>query len=499
MTAPPTLSLWNSLPRAWREDDGTRPAEAVRIATTAPLAATFALDGPHGRGRLSGAPSTLDGIALNMGDRILVKDHASPVACGVYTVNERDITVWDRAADCLGPDLAPHLTVTVLEGPLAGTLWRLVGPHAHVVDVEPLTFESVDPRSLSILEALIRTLDGELGTTYAEIKDLAGAHDPLTCEPRFLVELAADLGWRLDTRMPLAVQRKLVAALVLLYRRKGTRPGIAALLRLVTGSEVRVRAVRASGWRLGRARLGLRPLRFIATGGETTFDITLIVPPADTPEGQYRAETFGELVVERNGERLSRAEARQPDPRTVVLCRGTRFVVRAGEQTLTLTFDAPLGLTELEIFWNGEPIALTPDAVSMPAPNQLTFTSPVFLTGDVVEVRSNVQTVPLAAGDVLWIRVPPAERTRLSPTLPRPWPDNPSPADLAAYDRARTLLVDVARRLVIDGTVNEPQTVGDALATMASSTARPVLRAPYRDPKPKWILGKSRLGRDTRC
>jgi hypothetical protein len=76
MTAPPALSLWNSLPRAWREVDGTRPAEAVRIATTAPLAAIFALDGPHGRGRLTGVPPTLDGVALNMGYAMKHRDRS---------------------------------------------------------------------------------------------------------------------------------------------------------------------------------------------------------------------------------------------------------------------------------------------------------------------------------------------------------------------------------------------------------------------------------------
>lgn len=499
MTAPPSLSLWRSLPRAWRESDGTRVSDPVRVASTTPFAATFALDGPLGRGRLSGAPSALDGVALVRGDRVLVKDHAAPLAPGVYVVSNLTAGIWDRAPDCVGPDLAPLLTVMVMAGTLAGTIWRLVGANSHAVDVDPLSFEPVDPSSLSILEALVRTLDAELGTTYDEIRGLAGAHDPFTCEPRFLHEIAGSFGWQLDGRMPLPVQRKLVAALVILYRRKGTRPGIAALLRLVTGSEVRVRAARASGWRLGRSRLGLRAMRFVAAGLESSFDITPIVPPADTPEGQYRAETFGELTVLLNGVKLTRAQVRQPDPRTVVFCRGTEFTLRAGEQSVTLDFDATLGLSELEFFVNGEPLHPGPGDVLIPTPNTLTFAWPVFDTGDVLVVRSSLQRAPPAPGDEVVVKVPPAERTRLATALPRPWPTLPSPDQLAAYDRARTLLVDVARRLQITDRIDEHATVGDALATMASSKARPVLTAPHVEPRRKWVLGRSRLGRDTRC
>lgn len=498
----PTLSLWNSLPRAWHEDDGTRRVDPVRAGDDTVAGLTFALDGPRGRGRLSGAPSTFSGVALALRDRVLLRSHADPRAPGIYAVTElgTGLTgVWDRAEDCVGDALAPGLTTCVTEGALAGTLWRLAGVDALAVDADALRFEEVDPTTLSVMESLVRALDAELAAAHGEITGLAAAHDPYTCEARFLPELAGGLGWKLDARLPLAVQRKLVALLTLLYARKGTRPGLAAFVRLLTGSEVRVRAVRASGWRLGRARLGLRTLRFTAAGGETTFDITPIVPDPATPEGQYRAETFGELRVRRNGELLSRAEVRQPTAASVQFVRGVRRVVRVGEQTIALGFDLT-ALEEVEAFVNGEPVPLGEIRWSSTAPDQVIFPGDyrVFVTGDEVVVRSSVQTAPLGPGDEIVVQVPPAERTRLASTLPRPWPGSPTSDDLAAYDRARTLLVEVARRLVSSSEIDEPAAVGHAVGVMASSLAKPVLTAPHLEPRPRWVLGRSRLGRDTR-
>ncbi len=74
----------------------------VRAATTASAGTYNATAGAAGRGQLTAAPSTLDGIALAAGDRILVKNHTTAAANGIYTVTTvggGSTGVWDRAAD----------------------------------------------------------------------------------------------------------------------------------------------------------------------------------------------------------------------------------------------------------------------------------------------------------------------------------------------------------------------------------------------------------------
>jgi len=70
----------------------------VRVATTADLGATYnATGGPATNGQFTGAPATVDGVALAVGDRILVKNQATPSQNGVYVVASAGI--WNRAAD----------------------------------------------------------------------------------------------------------------------------------------------------------------------------------------------------------------------------------------------------------------------------------------------------------------------------------------------------------------------------------------------------------------
>jgi hypothetical protein len=79
---------------------------SVRAASTANI--TFSLpgyeatEGTSGRGKISGAPNTLDGVTLAAGNRILIKNQSSGAANGIYvvtTVGTGTNGVWDRATD----------------------------------------------------------------------------------------------------------------------------------------------------------------------------------------------------------------------------------------------------------------------------------------------------------------------------------------------------------------------------------------------------------------
>ena len=61
---------------------GLDPKESVRVATTANLGATYATT-PN-NGRFTSAPSTIDGVALSIGDRVLVKDQLDAKQNGIY-------------------------------------------------------------------------------------------------------------------------------------------------------------------------------------------------------------------------------------------------------------------------------------------------------------------------------------------------------------------------------------------------------------------------------
>lgn len=61
---------------------GLDPKSACRVATTADLAATYATTPSNGQ--FTSAPSTIDAISLNIGDRVLVKDQTDAKENGIY-------------------------------------------------------------------------------------------------------------------------------------------------------------------------------------------------------------------------------------------------------------------------------------------------------------------------------------------------------------------------------------------------------------------------------
>lgn len=76
---------------------------SVRLASTANVSVTYtATGGTSGRGQITAAPNSLDGVTLVAGNRILLKNQTTGAQNGVYTVTTVGTGangVWDRATD----------------------------------------------------------------------------------------------------------------------------------------------------------------------------------------------------------------------------------------------------------------------------------------------------------------------------------------------------------------------------------------------------------------
>ena len=75
---------------------------AVRASSTATVGTYGNTAGASGRGQLTSCPNTLDGVTLAANDRILVKDHGTAAANGIYVVSTLGTGangIWDRATD----------------------------------------------------------------------------------------------------------------------------------------------------------------------------------------------------------------------------------------------------------------------------------------------------------------------------------------------------------------------------------------------------------------
>lgn len=94
--------------------------DSVRVASVGTdLGAAFsAVGGTEGKGQLTAAPATVDGVVLAQGDRVLVKDQTAGLENGVYVVTVVT-TVWDRALDFDDdPEVTDGATTWVGEGTL---------------------------------------------------------------------------------------------------------------------------------------------------------------------------------------------------------------------------------------------------------------------------------------------------------------------------------------------------------------------------------------------
>ena len=107
--------------------------QSVRAATTANVTL------------VSGAPNTLDGVALAVGDRVLVKNQTSAAQNGIYTVatlGSGNNGTWTRATDAnSSANLTAGAFMYVESGTVGGgTAWVLSTTGTLTIDTTPLSF-----------------------------------------------------------------------------------------------------------------------------------------------------------------------------------------------------------------------------------------------------------------------------------------------------------------------------------------------------------------------
>lgn len=107
---------------------------SVRAASVANVAGTYnATGGASGRGQFTAALNTLDGVALAINNRILLKNQTVPGANGIYvvTVVGTGVTgVWDRAPDFdTDPEVTSGAFVFVEEGTQGAEGYVLTNPN----------------------------------------------------------------------------------------------------------------------------------------------------------------------------------------------------------------------------------------------------------------------------------------------------------------------------------------------------------------------------------
>jgi hypothetical protein len=108
---------------------GLDPKASVRVATTVAVTTYNASGGPAGTGQFTSAPSSVDGVTLVNGDRILVKNQGDAKQNGIY-VATATTTTWNRASDMDGTpatEVSGGNYVFVEEGSQANSGWVLQG------------------------------------------------------------------------------------------------------------------------------------------------------------------------------------------------------------------------------------------------------------------------------------------------------------------------------------------------------------------------------------
>ncbi|MFQ3633677.1 MAG: hypothetical protein SNJ65_19010, partial [Roseiflexus sp.] len=143
------------------------PDAPVRVATTGNIPGFNATGGLGGTGQFANAPATVDGITLNIGDRILVRSQTNAAENGIYTLVSIDpftgARVWDRATDFDSTaELALGYRVFVREGTtLAGRTYYLDEPVPEL-NADALNWREVAPA----MTVAVATTGGLGGATF---------------------------------------------------------------------------------------------------------------------------------------------------------------------------------------------------------------------------------------------------------------------------------------------------------------------------------------------
>ena len=108
--------------------NGLDPKASCRAATT-------------GNVTLSGL-QTIDGVALNAGDRVLVRNQTNAAQNGIYVASA---SAWSLATDFTQGSVSAGAQTVIEEGStLAGSFWYLITPNPITVGTTALTFNQVN-------------------------------------------------------------------------------------------------------------------------------------------------------------------------------------------------------------------------------------------------------------------------------------------------------------------------------------------------------------------
>lgn len=117
---------------------GIDPKGSVRLASVGNVAFTYtAAGGTSTRGQITAAPNSLDGIALAVGNRVLLKNQTTAAQNGIWVVTTLGTGangVWDRATDFdTDSEVTSGAFTFVEEGTQAATGWVLTTANPVVI------------------------------------------------------------------------------------------------------------------------------------------------------------------------------------------------------------------------------------------------------------------------------------------------------------------------------------------------------------------------------
>lgn len=147
-------------------------------------------------------------------------------------------------------------------------------------------------RDDEVMNRLLMLFESFWEPIESQVEEIPNYFDPLMTPPGFLPWLASWMDITLNHRWPEESQRKLILNAYKLYRKRGTRQGLAEILEIFTGDKPSITEQLANNFTLGRnSRLGSG----IALGKQNiqnTFTVNLRLPPAegDTKEESKQAE-----------------------------------------------------------------------------------------------------------------------------------------------------------------------------------------------------------------
>jgi phage tail-like protein len=154
-----------------------------------------------------------------------------------------------------------------------------------------------------LMGRLLMLFESFLGPIEGRIDHLPLYFDPQAAPAGMLPWLASWLGLVLDGRWPDGRRRRLIQSAASLYRKRGTRAGLAEYLEIL-GEEVEIMEHFGSGFRLGREG-ALGPQAILGTGeAPHTFSVVLHLPaslssskdPERAREASERAQTVRAVV-----------------------------------------------------------------------------------------------------------------------------------------------------------------------------------------------------------